>query len=400
VADVTLAAGNNSYSILKAALWVQRAGNWSLIADEIDAESPPAGQVTIDWQGTALRGYVLRSRLEDGLVSAVIFGGAGGLTKPLQPKMYDYQLPARMVAEDIVNQDRLRVPGGDQETLSATAAPALLQTMASWVRRSGDGGEQLSALCDALGVLWRVQLDGSIFVGTDSYQPVQNWEHDVPQGGWHSTHGCLEVVPSGIGALPGQRYEREVGGIVIAGRIGAATYTTGPEGPGARLYFVDDRAPQSENAAEPLRAFVRETMRGVELLGTFTGKVALQRTNGTLDVYPDDQRLPPMTSVRLRVPVPGAKLRVLSGSRCHIVFEGGDVRQPVATLYEPGGATRAVVRVGDQIDCGTLTITSVAMGVLSGTYVDPFGATTPFSAGTPIPLKGKPVEGSPDLSLP
>ena len=397
MSDVTLTASGEPANVVRAPLLLNRAGNWTIIAEEIDAPSPPTGQVVVSWQGAELRGYVLRSDFEDGLVSAVILGGAGGLTKQLQPKMYDYQLPARMVAEDIVNEAG--------ERLSPLSAPALLQTLASWVRQAGDGGEQLSALCDALGCIWRVELDGSIFIGTDSYPEVSpDWDHTAPQDGWHAAHGMLEVVPGAIGALPGQRYEREVGGITIAGRIGTAVYTTGRDGPGARLYFVDERAPQSDNAAEPLRAFVRETMRGVELLQTFGGQVALQRADGTLDIYPDDRRLPPLTSVRVRVPVPGAKLRVVPGARCQVVFEGGDVRQPRATLYEPGSATAAVARVGDTVALGTLQVTAGVGGAITAISWVPPGGGTPvvFSAATPgpFPLTGKVSSGSPDLSLP
>lgn len=389
MADVILTAGGEPASILRASLLLNRAGNWSLIAEEIDALSPPTGQVVIDWQGTELRGYVLRSGFEDGLVNAVILGGAGGLTKQLQPKMYDYQLPARMVAEDIVNEAG--------ERLSPLSAPSLVSTtLSSWVRRSGDAGEQLSALADAMGCIWRVELDGSIFIGTDSYQPVSpDWDHTVPQGGWHANFGCLELVPGTIGALPGQRYEREVGGIAIAGRVGTAVYTTGPDGPGARLYFVDERAPQSDNAAEPLRAFVRETMRGVELLAVYTGQVALQRPNGTLDVYPDDKRLPPLTSVRVRVPVPGAKLRVTAGARCQVVFEGGDVRQPVATLYEPGAADKPVGRVGDEVEVELWY--TVGADPDGGSFVQ---AISGSAGAVKVTLKGVITKGSPDLSLP
>jgi hypothetical protein len=221
----------------------------------------------------------------------------------------------------------------------------------------------------------------------------------VPEGGWQPSFGALRVIPSAIGAVPGDFYSRQVGGVLVAGRVGAAVYAVDASGPSARLYFIDDRA-VADNQFEPLRAFVRETMRGVELLATYTGRVEAQRSDGTLDVSPDDKRLPPMTGIRVRVPVPGAKLTVEVGSRCQLVFEGGDVQQRVATLYTPGSDVRAVARVDDSVDVGTLQFTAVANGVIAGTYTPPIGSPTVFALNTIIPLKGKITSGSPHLALP
>ncbi|MEK9737493.1 MAG: hypothetical protein VW239_09250, partial [Candidatus Nanopelagicales bacterium] len=59
-------------------------------------------------------------------------------------------------------------------------------------------------------------------------------------------------------------------------------YAVDESGPSARLYFVDDRA-VADNQFEPLRAFVRETMRGIELLATYTADLLDQISDGRLD---------------------------------------------------------------------------------------------------------------------
>lgn len=381
MSDVSVALPSGEVvAVLRGSLSRQRAGNWLMQLDQLDRDTTIDGLVSVDWQGTTLSGYVLRSAIENGFAQAHVLGGKGGLTKQLQPKMYDNQLPAALIAQDIASEAG--------EVLSVRSATALATPLASWVRRAGDAGAQLSALCDALGCVWRVELDGSIWIGVDDYPVVTDWSHDVPQGGWHASYGTLDVIPDTIQAQPGQRYLKEVGGVEIHGRIASVLYSTSDDGPAGHLYFVDDRAPDVDNSAEPLRQFVRETMRGVELHATFTGRVAVQRLDGTLDVYPDDKRLPPFSTVRLRVPVPGAKLTVPPGTRCIIHFEDGDVRRPIAVAYDPGEATAAAALVGDRINAGTWTTTVVSdggsppSGTITFLYVNADGA----AASLPAPL--------------
>jgi len=398
MADVSIRRADGSeLTVIMGQLWTQRAGNWSIFADQInDTEALPIDErVTVVWLESEWSGYVLRSGVADGFGQAVIMGGSGGLTKQLSASGYDNQIVARMVVDDI-----LRESG---ESLSLLSAAAVSSALGSWVRTADSAGAQLSALTDAIGAIWRMQSDGSLYIGSDSWPVVSpDWDHTIPQDGWHPQHRCLELIPSSVEALPGQTYSREVGGVQITGRISSAVYRIGQSGPSARLYFIDDRVDpaHSDNLAEPLRKFVRETMRGHDLQGTFYGVAKIQRSDGTLDFEPDDKRYPIMSGVRIRVPVPGAKLTIPAGSRCQLVFEGADVQQRVATLYEPGSDVKAVARVDDSVDVGTLVFSTVANGVLTGTYTPPGGAPIPFSLGATINLRGKITSGSPHFSLP
>ena len=122
-----------------------------------------------------------------------------------------------------------------------------------------------------------------------------------------------------------------------------------------------------------------------------------------MDILLDDRRWPSLTNVPYLVPVPGAALKVEAGARVLVSFVGGNSRAPIAQLYESGSATKEIVLTGDQVDCGTLTLTvtggAMAPAVLAGSYRDPFGTTTTVASGVAIPLKGKP-KGSAALKLP
>jgi phage gp45-like len=61
------------------------------------------------------------------------------------------------------------------------------------------------------------------------------------------------------------------------------------------------------------------------------------------------------------------------------------------------GGGNKVARVGDHGNVGTLTLTLTGTTALSGTYVDPDGASTPVTSGTPITLKAKISEGAPKV---
>jgi hypothetical protein len=67
--------------------------------------------------------------------------------------------------------------------------------------------------------------------------------------------------------------------------------------------------------------------------------VAAQNGDGSLELQPDDERLPPVSRVPLRLGLPGVAVKVAAGSRVLLGFEGGDARSPVALLWEPAGGS-------------------------------------------------------------
>lgn len=58
------------------------------------------------------------------------------------------------------------------------------------------------------------------------------------------------------------------------------------------------------------------------------------------------------------------------------------------------GGSAKVSRVGDHGNAGTLKITAVGSGAITGTYTDPDGTVLPWSLNTDIPLKAKLTEGA------
>ena len=68
--------------------------------------------------------------------------------------------------------------------------------------------------------------------------------------------------------------------------------------------------------------------------GVWPGRVVSQGGDGTLEVQPDDPRIPGLTGVPIRYGLPGTKVLVPSGARCRVGFEGGDPSAPYAFGFD------------------------------------------------------------------
>jgi hypothetical protein len=252
-------------------------------------------------------------------------------------------------------------------------------------------GQGLDDLAELLGATWRVLPDGSIWWGEESWPASTAAPESYTVVDQRPEWGLvLAAAVDALVALPGQTWE--------GGRVGAAVYSIEPGASTLRAYYQDDAV--SDPLGAGLRAIVRQELRAVDYLAVYPSKVVQQRADGSLDLSPDSPRVPPMTSVRLKVPAPRARISCKAGDRTWLGFEGGDPRLPYAWSWEQGSSGKAVARVDDTAAAGTLIFTAVANGVLTGTYTPPGGTPTPFALNQNITLRAKIDSGSPHLSLP
>jgi hypothetical protein len=103
-------------------------------------------------------------------------------------------------------------------------------------------------------------------------------------------------------------------------------------------------------------ALVRTLTARVDYHALYPARVVKQHADGTLDVLPEGTRLGPLSSVPIRLGIPGSRIDV-SGGRVLIGFEGGDPDRPIATLWDTatgvtihinGGGTH-VAKVGSSV---------------------------------------------------
>lgn len=149
-------------AVTRGHVTVPRQGAWH--ADLwLDADTAPSGAVALSWadseatwQGTVVRGGVVT---EGGPAAVRLVGGAGGLGKTLPGASY------RNVSPRVIAGQILTAAG---EILSGTSPSATLSPLwARWSRQAGAAGAQVAALAAALGALWRVLPDGTVYLGPD-----------------------------------------------------------------------------------------------------------------------------------------------------------------------------------------------------------------------------------------
>lgn len=374
MADITLAPRGAGPAVAVSACDVlfQLAGTWTAYAVLAEADQAPTGKVTLLFFGLELQGFVIRSGTAEGQASLLIAGGNGGLWAELPPRAYQ-QAPLRLPLQDLLTA------AGEQLSPFSTT-PVLQASLPAWVRRRGEAGRSLDHLADAAGAVWRVQPDGLVFVGLDTWTEAPDFDRTLVHSDPVAARDDLAPIVPGV--LPGQ---------TLGGRkVGTVHYQATADALTARVWYLDPAAPAGEGPLySGLAGLVREVMRGVDWLALYPAKVLVQRADGTLDVVPDSGRLPPLVAVPVRVPVPGARLSVPAGARVLVGFEGGEQARPVAQLYEAGSVgNHPVARQTDGV--GFLVL------VISATMAGPVVTSVSWSATRPPPPAiSPPVPGVP-----
>lgn len=173
-----------------------------------------------------------------------------------------------------------------------------------------------------------------------------------------------------------------------------------------------------------VEGIVKRLVASYQYHAPYTAKIIAQAGDGTLEVLPDDPRLPSLTGIPLRTFVPGVDIKVKAGGTVLIQFENGDPSRPIATLFDGGSLeslsikanTKIVIdaaevdlvssgglplaRQGDMVASGGTTPAACMVTFIDPTPGPPAPVTTkiPFPAMiqfAPIPLTGTIVSGNP-----
>lgn len=99
---------------------------------------------------------------------------------------------------------------------------------------------------------------------------------------------------------------------------------------------------ERERALRALEALTRP--RALDYLALYPATVLKDHGDMHLDLRPDDERLPPLVRVPLRLFLPGAYVRVREGARVLLGFEGANPERPVAYLWEAGSTVVVEIR--------------------------------------------------------
>jgi hypothetical protein len=364
----------NRQLLLAAVLTQPRVGAFH--ADlELDAEAPLTGAVVLDLEGIEFRGTVVRSGVHGGRTRARVVGGAGGLSRVLPAKNY-----AGNVRLEVVLRDILRETG---ETLSPRAETAILsRQLGKWHRQEGPASHALVALLDAARAIWRVERDGTVWVGAPAW-PDATLEHVLLDEDWAA--GVITIAP--------ERPELEPGTTFRGQRIEQVVHTLEPNALRTEAHLV--------SASSALSRFLGHIRRRIDYSRPYPARVSRQHADGTLELVPDDavMRGSGLDRVPIRYPAPGMSLKVTPGSRCIFEFEGGDPSRPIVTAWSTGAIVELKVvpnglpaaRQGDLVAVTVPVILNTAQNAPPGTFViDPNPLTS-----TPMTFYGIVTSGEP-----
>lgn len=96
-----------------------------------------------------------------------------------------------------------------------------------------------------------------------------------------------------------------------------------------------------DKTKQGLAAFIRSVLSNVDYLAMYPCVIVAQNADGTLELKPDDARLPPgFSKVPLRLGIPGCSVTVAAGSRVMIGWNNGVRSKPFAALFESSTVTQ------------------------------------------------------------
>lgn len=401
-----LATPDDARPVKVGDLLMPQVGNWSIVVETMAGDAIlPTGEVKVRWEGSDLAGYVIRSAPDNGVYSGVVVGGKGGLGKPVKAQHFYNQ-----VARDIVTSTLSQVG----ETLAADSTG--LSGRISYPRRSIAASRCLDELCDVLGLVWRVKLDGTVWLGSYTWpasaatftyekpEPDELAAKVVPDLGQPLVEpGTTVVLDSAAGASTLERTPQKVGVSAYALDERSLRATFWLVDPAAETYTDDKLAPDRMHAG--MSALALQALRGVDWYRTFGGVVVQQRSDGTLDVQLDRVRgvgeMPDVRGVAVSTVVGGAVRRVRQGERCTVAYDGGDFRLPRVLGFDSvssgnGSTTLEVARRTDTVDRNANFVAWMA-GIESALTAAKSPTSTPWTFGSTIATISS---GSADLKLP
>lgn len=413
-AEVQLYAPSNPQlvsAIKEADLLQPQVGNWSIniesmagddavLADASTSATP--GAVTVQWSGSTLQGFVVRAAPDRGIWQGLIVGGKGGLNEDVTAQHY-YQTPAI----DIVRATLTLV--GEKLATDSTG----LSTVINYPRRAISASRCLDEICDVLGIIWRVKLDGAVWLGTHTwpaakatfvYQRSSN-ENDaklMPDAGQPLLESGMTIVLDATAAATAEEKSAQ--------KIGVVQYAIKNGRSNAQVWFVDLNADlQTDDKLAPdrmhagLTAMSLQALRGVDWYRSFQGEVVRQNSDGTLEVKLDAVKgvgeLPPIRGITVSTVVGGAVRRVNAGERGTVQFEAGDFRRPRMVAFEANfgnSGALAVARVTDTVDRNSnFSVWMSAVETALTAAKSPIG--TPWTFGATVATISS---GTADLKLP
>ncbi|MET0403040.1 MAG: hypothetical protein ABW123_11585 [Cystobacter sp.] len=88
---------------------------------------------------------------------------------------------------------------------------------------------------------------------------------------------------------------------------------------------------------------VKASLPSLDYFALYACTAKAQNGDLTLELVPDDERIPATSKVPIKHGVPGMKVKVSANARVLLGFEGGNPAKPYAALWESASVTELVL---------------------------------------------------------
>ncbi len=314
----------NGAPIVSGLLHAQRVGNWTF-EGVVDTETAPSGRVTLDFFGDTWSGTVLRAGSFAGKTTVIIVGGAG-VWRELKGKGYA-SVPLSLPLQEIL------ADAGEQ---LGSAPPT--DALSYWVRLGGTADRCLSQLLEDRPYAWRMQPDGKVWVGRETWPAAPEFEYVV-----------VDDQPAEFRAdIAGDRALPLPGTTFLGRRVSTVEHRLDGHRWRTRVVFEDPAAAElgatEDKDRQALVSIIEDTMRGVDYLARYPGKVVGVKGNDKIDVKVDHPRFPPNGfTVELRF-LAGCEVQLQPGAGVLVGFGDGKASAPFAEPWGPGGIIKLTLQ--------------------------------------------------------
>lgn len=316
-----------------------RVGAWTATievdADDLD-DVPITGTNTLEFEGIDFVCTVIEGEIQESgsRWKGFVIGGRDGLRGTLEGVHYVAPTVSTLLAD---------IASATGEELSADILPSILgKRFPRWSRLEGPAHTAIRAIADRLQVDWRILRDGTLWLGTAAWTPVETIQDIVPEDADPQDYrvtvsyaaaddgDALSLGAAGEDdanespdALPGYTFEDR--------RIQETrTYLTG-EDMRQDLFFDPDFQTEEDRSRAQIEPIIRYARQ-------WAGKVGGQAADGSLVVDLEDSVIGGRWGNMDRVPavfgIPGVSIVATKGGRLRVWFDNGDPSLARCGMYD------------------------------------------------------------------
>ncbi len=177
-------ASVNDAPIVRGEWTLPRVGLWHANI-ELDTDNAPRGEVTMRWGNEAWVGTIRRSACDSGSCRVLIVGGVGDL---------GMETKAQGFRDAKVSAILDHILGAAGQTRSMRVDKGLLERKMPWFAvLKQSAGRALVHVSQSLDLSWRLEADGSLWVGEETWPEAEINEDDLDLIASHGASGTIHL---------------------------------------------------------------------------------------------------------------------------------------------------------------------------------------------------------------